>query len=92
MASQPNRKAISVFVDASNHLTHRLSESSAHFVVAADVEQDDFVLGDAKDQCQAIGVGDADGVETSQFPFEWVQPQVRLKRVSFQVHEDAREP
>ncbi len=50
---------------------------SIHFVVASDVEQDNFSLGYTKHQCHAVGMRDTHGMKSFEFSAERMQSKGR---------------
>ena len=59
--------------------------------MAADVDEQDFVLGDLQSQGNAVAVGKADGLETLELTGEGVQAQLGLEGVFGQLFEGCGE-
>ena len=59
-----------------------------HFVVASDVEQNDLFLGDTKRQSNAVGIGDAHGMEPSDLSTERMQSKGREKGIGFEISQN----
>ena len=61
---------------------------SIHFVVASDVEQDNFYLGYTKRQGDAVGMRDTHGMEPLEFSTERMQSKGRQKRIGFEISQN----
>lgn len=57
--------------------------SPVDFIMAADVKQDDFLIGNHDGKGDAVAVGDADGLNTFEIPSELVIFQVWLEWIFF---------
>jgi hypothetical protein len=55
-----------------------------NFIMAADIKQYDFLVGNDNGKGYAIAVGDADGLNTFEIPSELVIFQVWLEWIFFQ--------
>jgi hypothetical protein len=64
---------------------------STHFVVASDVEQDNFSLGHTKRQGNAVGMRDAHGMKSFEFSAEWMQSKGPQKGIGFEISQDLGE-
>src|SRR5665647_922029 len=58
--------------------------SAIDFIMAADIEKKDLLLGDQQRQGDSVAVGEADAITTAEFPAEGMQLQVRLKGIALQ--------
>ena len=64
---------------------------SIHFVVASDVEQDNFSLGYTKRQGNAVGMRDTHGMKSFEFSAERMQSKGRQKGIGFEISQDLGE-
>lgn len=59
--------------------------------MAADIEQNNFLFRHLERQGDAVTVRDADGMQSLQFAFEGVQPQMWLQGIVFKITQNLRE-
>lgn len=64
------------------------SELTVHFIMAADIQQDDFLVGYDNCQSDSIAVGNTDCLDTLEFAAKVVILQVGLEWVALQITED----
>ncbi len=65
--------------------TYPVLASPVHVIMAADVEQDDFLLCYEKREGNPVAVSEADGMAAGEFAAQGVKRKVRLERVVLQV-------
>ena len=58
---------------------------SIHFVVASDIEQDNFSLAHTKRQGNVVSMRDTQGMKSFEFPAERMQPKRRQKGIGFEI-------
>ena len=61
-----------------------------YLVMAADIEQDDLIVGNQQSQGNAVTVGETDSMATRKFAGELMKSKSRLKRVLLQGGDDRR--
>ena len=59
--------------------------------MATDIQQDDLLLRNDDSQCDAIAIGDADGLNAFELAAKVIVFQVGLERVALQIAEDTGE-
>jgi hypothetical protein len=64
---------------------------SIHFVVASDVEQDNFSLAHTKRQGNAVGMRDTHGMKSFEFSAERMQSKGPQKGIGFEISQDLGE-
>ncbi len=62
-----------------------------HFVVASNIEQDNFSLGYAKRQGDAVGMGDTHSMKSFKFSAERMQSKGRQKGIGFEISQNLGE-
>ncbi len=55
-----------------------------HFIMAADVEQDNLIFGQQQGQGYAVGIGQSDGMASGKLAGERMKAEARLKGVLLQ--------
>ena len=56
--------------------------------MGSDIEQHNFFSGYSSSQSNTVGMSQADGMQSFQFPFESMQAERGLKRIGFQSSEN----
>ena len=64
---------------------------SIHFVVASDVEQDNFSLAHTKRQGNTVGMCDTHGMKSFEFSAERMQSKGPQKGIGFEISQDLGE-
>jgi hypothetical protein len=62
-----------------------------YLIVTADIEKNNLLFRHLKRQADAVTVGNAHRVQALHFSFKGVQPEMRLKRIVFEIAQDPRE-
>ena len=65
--------------------------SPVNFIMATDIEEDDFLLCDEKRESNSVTVREADGMAAVEFAPQGVKRKMRLERVVLQVGNHAGE-
>lgn len=62
-----------------------------HLIMAADIQQDDFLVRNGNGQCDSIAIGDADSLSAFELAAEMVIFQMWLERIVLQIAQDIGE-
>ena len=61
---------------------------SIDLIMGSDIEQHNFFSGNSSCQSNTVGMSQADGMQSFQFPFESMQAERGLKRIGFSSSEN----